>query len=168
MSKHDVSSAGVADAQRPVSADDDLDAKWRKVAGRRSFLKGLGLAGAAVLPGSALFASQAMASSSSGITKGDVAILRLLAAAELIEADLWQQYDEFGGVNGGNPAYMAALANIDSRHARPISISTTTMSRVTPRSSMPTWSPRAPSRSTSTRSEPCPAARRPVRSRSAA
>jgi hypothetical protein len=42
-----------------------------------------------------------------------VAILRLLAAAELIEADLWQQYDELGGVNGGNPAYMAALTNID-------------------------------------------------------
>ena len=113
MSKHDVSSAGVADAQRPVSADDDLDAKWRKVAGRRSFLKGVGLAGAAALPGSALLASAASAKSSSAITKGDVAILRFLAAAELIEADLWQQYDELGGVNGGNPAYMAALANID-------------------------------------------------------
>jgi hypothetical protein len=43
-----------------------------------------------------------------------VAILRFLAAAELIEADLWQQYDELGGVRGGNPAYMAALENIDS------------------------------------------------------
>ena len=48
------------------------------------------------------------------LTKGDVAILRFLAAAELIEADLWQQYDELGGVNGGNPAYQAALSNIDS------------------------------------------------------
>jgi hypothetical protein len=36
-----------------------------------------------------------------------------LAAAELIEADLWQQYDELGGLNGGNPAYQAALTNID-------------------------------------------------------
>jgi len=52
--------------------------------------------------------------SSERLTKGDVAILRFLAAAELIEADLWQQYDELGGVNGGNPAYQAALANIDS------------------------------------------------------
>ncbi len=113
MSKHDLSSAGVADAQRPVSADDDLDAKWRQVAGRRSFLKGVGLAGVAALPGSALLASAASAKTSSAITKGDVAILRFLAAAELIEADLWQQYDELGGVNGGNPAYMAALTNID-------------------------------------------------------
>jgi Ferritin-like domain len=50
----------------------------------------------------------------SGLTRGDAAILRFLAAAELIEADLWQQYDEIGGVNGGNPAYQAALENIDS------------------------------------------------------
>src|ERR1700689_5285056 len=49
----------------------------------------------------------------SGLTRGDTAILRFLAAAELIEADLWQQYDEIGGVNGGNPAYQAALENID-------------------------------------------------------
>jgi hypothetical protein len=32
------------------------------------------------------------------LTKGDVAILRLLAAAEIIEADLWQQYNELGGI----------------------------------------------------------------------
>jgi hypothetical protein len=44
---------------------------------------------------------------------GDVAILRFLAAAELIESDLWTQYNERGGVNGGNPAYMAALSNLD-------------------------------------------------------
>ncbi len=94
------------------SAEDDVQAE-RRLAGRRSFLKGVGLAGVAALPGSALLASAASAKASSAITKGDVAILRFLAAAELIEADLWQQYDEIGGVNGGNPAYMAALTNID-------------------------------------------------------
>src|SRR5580658_9096046 len=109
----DITSAHAVEAQTAV-AEADPGVRWQGVSGRRSFLKNLGLAGAAVLPASALFASQAMASSSSSITKGDVAILRLLAAAELIEADLWQQYDELGGVNGGNPAYMAALANIDS------------------------------------------------------
>jgi hypothetical protein len=36
-----------------------------------------------------------------GFTKGDVAILRFLAAAELIESDLWQQYSELGGVTEG-------------------------------------------------------------------
>jgi hypothetical protein len=52
-------------------------------------------------------------SSNEQLTEGDTAILRFLAAAELIESDLWQQYDELGGVNGGNQAYRAALANID-------------------------------------------------------
>jgi hypothetical protein len=73
----------------------------------------VGLAGAAAVPGGALFASEAMARSGA-ITKGDVAILRFLAAAELIESDLWEQYNELGGQNGGNPAYMAALSNLDS------------------------------------------------------
>src|SRR5579871_1791947 len=35
------------------------------------------------------------------LSKGDVAILRFLAAAELIESDLWQQYTELGGVTQG-------------------------------------------------------------------
>jgi Ferritin-like domain len=111
--QYDTSSAAQADAHS-ASAEDDVRGQWQGVSGRRSFLKGLGLAGAAALPASALFTSEAMARTSSSITKGDVAILRLLAAAELIEADLWQQYDELGGVNGGNPAYIAALSNIDS------------------------------------------------------
>src|SRR3954468_15329426 len=92
--------------------EDDVHAQWQRVVGRRSFLKGVGIAGAAALPGSALFASEAIARSK-GLTAGDVAILRFLTAAELIETDLWQQYNELGGVNGGNPAYMAALENLD-------------------------------------------------------
>jgi hypothetical protein len=57
------------------------------------------------------------------ITAGDVAILRFLAAAELIEADLWTQYAELGGIGNlpveinpnetVNP-YQAALSNLDS------------------------------------------------------
>jgi hypothetical protein len=100
------------DAQRAASVEDDLEASWRRVVGRRSFLKGVGLAGAAAIPGDALFASESMAASSA-IARGDIAILRFLAAAELIESDLWQQYNELGGVNGGNSAYMAALSNLD-------------------------------------------------------
>jgi len=100
---------------RPIepSGQDDLEARWRDVVGRRSFLKGAGLASAAVVPGAAWFASEARAAARE-ITRGDVAIVRLLAAIELIETDLWQQYNELGGVNGGNPAYIAALSNLDS------------------------------------------------------
>jgi hypothetical protein len=92
--------------------EDDVNAHWQRVVGRRSFLKGVGLAGVAALPGSALLAGEAMARSRA-VTAGDIAILRFLAAAELIETDLWQQYNELGGVNGGNAAYMAALENLD-------------------------------------------------------
>jgi hypothetical protein len=54
------------------------------------------------------------------LPKGDVAILQFLAAAELLEADLWKQYNELGGVQdsevsggSGNPAYTRALAVLD-------------------------------------------------------
>ena len=73
----------------------------------------MGLAGAAALPAGALLSGAAIARADS-ITDGDIAILRFLAAAELIESDLWIQYAELGGVNGGNPAYIAALENLDS------------------------------------------------------
>jgi hypothetical protein len=112
MDKRDDSSFVANEAQRVASDEQEVQAQWRRVVGRRSFLKGVGLAGAAVVPESALFAGSAMAGTSR-LTGGDVAILRFLAAVELIESDLWQQYNELGGVNGGNPAYMAALSNLD-------------------------------------------------------
>jgi hypothetical protein len=57
-------------------------------------------------------------------TRGDIAILTLLAAAELIEADLWQQYAELGGLTPGQVpvetapftpmnTYQAAMMNLD-------------------------------------------------------
>ncbi|MBV8941236.1 MAG: twin-arginine translocation signal domain-containing protein, partial [Solirubrobacterales bacterium] len=110
MTQKSPSGTVVADAS--ASAGDDVNTLWRRVVGRRTFLKSVGLAGAAALPGSVLFASDA-AARSSAITKGDIAILRFLAAAELIESDLWSQYNELGGVAGGNPAYIAALSNLD-------------------------------------------------------
>src|SRR5205823_8144371 len=60
----------------------------------------------------ALLAADATRSTAK-ISKGDAALLRLAAAIEIIESDLWQQYNELGGVKGGNPAYIAALQNLD-------------------------------------------------------
>src|SRR6202011_3105259 len=97
---------------RPAASEENVHTLWRRVVARRAFLKSVGLASAAALPASALFASEAVARTDA-ITEGDVAILRFLAAAELIEADLWQQYNEVGGVDGGNQAYIAALQNLD-------------------------------------------------------
>ena len=110
---HEDPSSVVPTDVRSGPSDDELHGHWQRVVGRRSFLKGVGVAGAAALPGSALFSGEAFARSA-GITAGDVAILRFLAAAEILESDLWSQYNELGGVNGGNPAYMAALQNLDS------------------------------------------------------
>src|ERR1700751_2513208 len=86
------------------SADGDLDSRGRRALGRRSFLKGLGMAGAALLPASALLSTKVSANPgdrSGTLTKGDAAILRFLAAAEILESDLWEQYWELGGVSFG-------------------------------------------------------------------
>jgi hypothetical protein len=50
------------------------------------------------------------------LTKGDIAILQLLLAAEIIETDLWQQYRELGGVEvigGPTQTYITALQQLD-------------------------------------------------------
>jgi hypothetical protein len=98
-------------------------------ANRRSFLKtGAVAAGAATL-GGALFAStpRAFSEETSGhLTSGDASILRFLAAAEIIETDLWQQYAELGGtqdselpgLTGGSPLYTAALSVLDGDMAQ--------------------------------------------------
>ena len=91
---------------------------------RRSFLrKGLAVGGAGAI-GAGLLANGVPAFAkerSAGPTKGDVAILRFLAAAEIIESDLWQQYNELGGIvdsevpgGQGDSAYAAALQQLDS------------------------------------------------------
>jgi hypothetical protein len=112
MHSQDITAPAISQNDSPAPAEAELQAQWRRVVGRRSFLRNVGLAGAAALPGSALLASSA-SGRTRALTQGDVAILRLLAAVELIESDLWQQYNELGGVRGGNPAYMAALQNLD-------------------------------------------------------
>jgi hypothetical protein len=92
---------------------------------RRSFLRNGTVAGAATL-GAGLLPARVSAferddDDRAPITKGDIAILKFLQALEQVEADLWIQYSELGGVqdnevsgvNGGNPAYTAALTILD-------------------------------------------------------
>lgn len=93
---------------------------------RRSFFqKGLA-AGALTIGASAIhapfvFAKQDDEVKPGGLTKGDAALLRFAAAAEILESDFWVQYNELGGVpntsevpgGSGNSAYTAALAAID-------------------------------------------------------
>jgi hypothetical protein len=111
---------------------------------RRSFLRNLGIGAALLAPGTSVLA-EAMSSTMTkpsptpkptpkpkhgNLTEGDAAILRFLAAAEILESDLWEQYWELGGVpfgesvetprgesdpsfSGGNAAYIAALQVLD-------------------------------------------------------
>jgi hypothetical protein len=84
---------------------------------RRSFLIG---AGTGALGVGLLGSAGTAAARSRSLTTGDAAILRFLAAAELIESDLWQQYNELGGVQdrevpggSGSGTYTDALVVLD-------------------------------------------------------
>jgi hypothetical protein len=94
-------------------------------ANRRSFLKKGMVAASATTAAGLLLNGSVFAfdgnDNAPPITKGDIAILKFLNALEQIEADLWLQYSELGGVqdnevsgvNGGNPLYMGALQILD-------------------------------------------------------
>jgi len=94
---------------------------------RRSFLRNLGMGAALLAPGAALLGSASKALAANGrqrLNAGDVAILQLLAAAELIEADLWQQYKELGGVDSPESGYRAGLEILDGDQPQYISDNT--------------------------------------------
>jgi hypothetical protein len=76
--------------------------------------------GAGALGAGRLLADPPAATASGGLTKGDAAILRFLAAAEILETDIWQQYNELAGIQDaevpggtGNRAYTQAVAVLD-------------------------------------------------------
>jgi Ferritin-like domain len=94
---------------------------WR-LTNRRSFMFRGAAVGAGAIGAGRLLADPPPASAHNHkhLTKGDVAILQFLAAAEILETDLWQQYNELGGIQdsevpggSGNPAYTQALAVLD-------------------------------------------------------
>jgi hypothetical protein len=93
---------------------------------RRSLLtKGMMAAGAATMGAAILGGAKTTFGEGDNerLTRGDAAILRFLAAAEILETDLWVQYAELGGI-GDNPPievdpnqamnnYQIALSNLD-------------------------------------------------------
>jgi hypothetical protein len=104
----------------------------KTVMNRRAVLRNGALAAGAATLGTvfaggakAVFGSTMRSDSESneGLNRGDTAILRFVAAAELIESDLWQQYAELGGLTSGMPietdpgqtlnAYQNALSQLD-------------------------------------------------------
>jgi len=99
---------------------------------RRSFVKNgltaatIATTGAGLLAnGPSLLADDGHEEHSGRLTRGDAALLRFAAAAEIIETDFWVQYNELGGIQdseepsgSGNPAYTTALSFLDSDMAQ--------------------------------------------------
>src|SRR5215471_20202737 len=124
----------LAPKMAPEASGEDVNTQPNQAVKRRSFLKGIGVASVALSAGSLLPEVLNAQASDARITKGDAAILRFLAAAEIIETDLWLQYQEFGGTQddevsklasqfipgypatptGGNSLYMQDLIPLDS------------------------------------------------------
>jgi hypothetical protein len=126
------------------SSGEDVASLAKKAFNRRAFVRSSVLAGAA-LTGAGLVEGlpAVLAEPGNGhITRGDAAILRFLAAAEIIETDLWLQYTELAGVQdnevshevsleaskqipgypatptGGNANYTSAVSQLDSDMAQ--------------------------------------------------
>jgi hypothetical protein len=118
----------------PSSGDPVSGATPARSLGRRSFLRNVGLAAATAGPVGAILMADSRAKADDGsrrLTQGDAAILNFLAAAEILESDLWEQYWELGGnqtpdfaspnpatgtkptPTGGNPLYTSALTILD-------------------------------------------------------
>ena len=118
----------LAPSPSPLSREDQQPAQSSGL-DRRSFLRNSVVAGAAVA-GAGLVESTplALADENHGhITRGDAALLRFAAAAEILETDFWVQYNELGGVQDnefpggggtGNPDYTNAIAQLDTDMAQ--------------------------------------------------
>jgi hypothetical protein len=99
---------------------------------RRALLKGIAVGAGAGTIGTELLNVGLLSNTfahaegaGSALTKGDMDILRFLSAAEILETDFWQQYNELGGIQdsevpggSGNAAYTAALAVLDADMAQ--------------------------------------------------
>ncbi len=120
---------------------EDVTSPAKNAFNRRSFLRNSVVAGAAVTAGAAILDNvpSVLAQETHGhLTRGDAAILRWLAVAEIIESDLWLQYTELGGTQdsevstiasqqipgypsaatGGNSPYTNAISQLDEDMAQ--------------------------------------------------
>jgi len=120
MKEENLSGNSPAQSHPAATSIQNKDSNRFQTVPRRSFIKGLGVVGATLLPGAALLKAQST-SSSGKLSQGDADLLRFALWAELVESDLWTQYNELGGAtapndgppNTGNPPYKLALQNLD-------------------------------------------------------
>ena len=92
---------------------------------RRAFLGKSLAVGAGTIGAGLLANARAEEDDPQGLNSGDAAMLRFAAAAEILEADFWIQYNELAGIQDpevpggtGNPAYTDALNVLDEDMAQ--------------------------------------------------
>jgi Ferritin-like domain len=98
----------------------------RQPVNRRSFMKkgfataGTATVGAALLTNSSQLLAEPSGENRGHLTRGDAALLRFAAAAEILETDFWVQYNELAGVQddevpggSGNPEYQEKFEDVD-------------------------------------------------------
>jgi hypothetical protein len=110
MSKEKFSNVLIPETAQP-STNPELNSQPAKKLERRSFLRGMGIAGAALTATPLLrVGAQAETHHDGGgsLSKGDAAILRFVAAAEIIESDIWLQYNELAGIQDGEVSKLAS------------------------------------------------------------
>src|SRR5438132_6143590 len=127
MNKVDTQINDLSNGQQ-LSMDENVEEKvkpFKRSLSRRSFLGKSLAVGAGTIGAGWLLTDRTPAYATGTLIQGDADILRFLSAAEILETDLWQQYNELGGIQdsevpggSGSKLYTKALAVLDSDMAQ--------------------------------------------------
>ena len=110
----------ITPSRSPETSGNDLEPQTKPALPRRSFLKGVGVAGVALSAGSLLPAVLSARAEQWRYYPGRRGHPAVPGRAEIIETDLWQQYNELAGIQdnevpggSGNDLYAEAVAQLD-------------------------------------------------------
>src|SRR6266478_4705065 len=123
MNKIDTQMNDLSNGQQ-LSPEDNVEERMKPLKrslSRRSFLGKSLAVGAGTIGAGWLLTDRTPAYATGTLIQGDADILRFLSAAEILETDLWQQYNELGGIQdsevpggSGSKLYTKALSRLDS------------------------------------------------------
>src|SRR6266478_5871602 len=127
MNKIDTQMNDLSNGQQ-LSPEDNVEERMKPLKrslSRRSFLGKSLAVGAGTIGAGWLLTDRTPAYATGTLIQGDADILRFLSAAEILETDLWQQYNELGGIQdsevpggSGSKLYTKALSRLDSDMAQ--------------------------------------------------
>jgi hypothetical protein len=127
MNKMDTQMNDLTNGQQ-LSPEENVEERMKPLKrslSRRSFLGKSLAVGAGTIGAGWLLTDRTPAYATGTLIQGDADILRFLSAAEILETDLWQQYNELGGIQdsevpggSGSKLYTKALSRLDSDMAQ--------------------------------------------------